>query len=149
MKTRIADMTFMEKINMAALVGYLVVFGAYFLNIFDDLQAAFGGAEIETSSLPMFVAIIGFVVLMIIASILIAIANPKAADEHDERDKLISMRGDQRGGQVLGLFALGALTLALLDFPAFLIANAILAGLVGGEIVKTLSVMVDYRRGLV
>ena len=141
-------MTFMEKINIAALAGYVLVFGAYFLNISGDLQAAIGGAEIETSSVPMFAAIIGFIVLMIVASIAISIANPKAAEQHDERDKMISLRGDQRGGFVLSLFALGALTLALLDFPAFLIANAILAGLVGGEVIKTLSVMIDYRRGL-
>ena len=56
--------------------------------------------------------------------------------------------GDQRGGVVQSVVSLGALALAMLGEPVWLVANAILAGLVAGEIVKAVSKLIDYRRGV-
>ena len=85
----------------------------------------------------------------IVVHIAIAIAAPSEADDtSDERDKLIEMRGDQRGGFVLALFALLAMGSAMTAQPYYLVANLILGGLVAGEIVKAVSKLVDYRRGV-
>ena len=79
----------------------------------------------------------------------LAIAAPSEAEEAaDERDRLVEMRGDQRGGFVLALFALAAMASAMTAQPYYLIANLVLAGLVASELVKGVSKLIGYRRGV-
>jgi hypothetical protein len=144
-------MSFHEKSNIAMLAILIAVYGWYFGTA---ASAILGGglppeAALAVTNLKMLLTVLAVVAISIVAHIAIAIAAPSQADDTmDERDKLIEMRGDQRGGFVLGLFALLAMGIAMLAHPAYLIANTILAGLVAGEVVKAVSKLIDYRRGV-
>lgn len=142
-------MSFHEKSNLAMLAILIGVYGWYFGTAAGSILG--GGlppeAALAVTNLKMLVTVGAVVVISILAHI--AIAAPSQADDTpDERDKLIEMRGDQRGGFVLGVFALLAMGIAMLGQPAYLIANTILAGLVAGEVVKAVSKLIDYRRGV-
>ena len=144
-------MSFHEKSNAAMLVITAGVYGWYFINVASQVIGADipPEAALAATNATMILTVVIIVLASIVAHIAIAIAKPSEADDtRDERDKLIEMRGDQRGGLVLSIFALGAMALAMIGKPTFLIANAILAGLVMGEIVKGVSKLIDYRRGV-
>ncbi|WP_300544485.1 hypothetical protein [Maricaulis sp.] len=144
-------MSFHEKSNLAMLAILIGVYGWYFGTAAGSILG--GGlapeAALAVTNVKMLLTVVIIVVVSIVAHILIAIMAPSEANEAaDERDKLIEMRGDQRGGFVLGVFALLAMGIAMLGQPAYLIANTILAGLVAGEVVKAVSKLIDYRRGV-
>lgn len=144
-------MSFHEKSNIAMLLIMLGVYGVYFGGaVLGIMTADVPPAEaLAATNATMILTVGAVIVLSIVAHIVIATLKPSEADDsRDERDKLIEMRGDQRGGVVQSVVSLGALALAMLGFPVWMIANAILAGLVAGEIVKAISKLIDYRRGV-
>ena len=144
-------MSFHEKSNAAMLVILLAVYGWYFGT---SAEYLFGDtlepeAVLALTNVKMLVTVGIIIVTSIVAHVAIAVAAPSEADDTaDERDKLIGMRGDYRGGLVLGLFAVTAMGSAMLAQPHFVTANLILAGLVASELVKVLSSLIDYRRGI-
>lgn len=145
-------MSFHEKSNALMLGAMVLVYGVYFMVVL-GLPALNGididvNARLVMSNGLMLASVVALVVMAIVGHILIAVLAPKDADKHDERDKLIEMRGDQRGGFVMAFGALCGMGLAMLAMPHFWIVNVILAGLVLGEIVKAVSKIVDYRRGV-
>ncbi|GGH02910.1 hypothetical protein GCM10007420_19030 [Glycocaulis albus] len=146
------DMSFHEKSNALMLGAIVLVYGAYFLIVL-GLPVMSGtdidvNARLVMSNGLMLGSVVALVAIAIIGHILITVLAPKDADKHDERDRLIEMRGDQRGGFVMAFGALCGMGLAMLAMPHFWIVNAILAGLVLGEIVKAVSKLIDYRRGV-
>jgi hypothetical protein len=143
-------MSFHEKSNLAMLVILVGVYGWYFAT---SIIFVMGGmppeAALAVTNIKMIVTVLAVIAASILVHIVIAIAAPSEADDtSDERDKLIEMRGDQRGGFVLGLFALLAMGFAMTAQPYYLVANLILAGLVASEIIKAISKLIDYRRGV-
>ena len=144
-------MSFHEKSNIAMLLVIIGVYGVYFGHAMLNILS--GGvppeAALAATNALMIVTVVAVVVLSIIAHILIAVLKPSEADDRrDERDRMIEMRGDQRGGFMLAVGVFGALALAMLGQPVWLVANAILASLVAGEVVKGVSKLIDYRRGV-
>jgi hypothetical protein len=145
-------MSFHEKSNALMLGAIVLVYGVYFALVLG--QPLMTGAQINTetgllmSNGLMLGSVVALVAIAIAGHILIAVLAPKDADKHDERDRLIEMRGDQRGGFMMAFGALCGMGLAMLAMPHFWIVNAILAGLVLGEIVKAVSKLIDYRRGV-
>lgn len=145
-------MSFHEKSNALMLGAVVLVYGVYFALVLG--QPLMTGAQINTetglfmSNGLMLASVLALVVIAIAGHVLIAVLAPKDADKRDERDRLIEMRGDQRGGFVMAFGAVCAMGLAMLAAPHFWIVNAILAGLVAGEIVKAISKIIDYRRGV-
>ena len=79
---------------------------------------------------------------------MIAILSPKEADAADERDRLIELRGDQRGGFLMTVALFSTMGLAMTGASVFWIAHGALAGLVVSELVKAVSKLIDYRRGV-
>lgn len=144
-------MSFHEKSNIAMLVLTGGVYAWYFAS---SAGVLFGNAvspeeALDMTNAKMLVTVGAIIVASIAANIAIAIAAPsEASDKADERDKLVEMRGDQRGGFVLAVFALAAMAAAMTAQPYHLIANLVLAGLVVSELVKGVSKLVDYRRGV-
>jgi hypothetical protein len=51
----------------------------------------------------------------VVAQILIAIATPSEAEQVDERDRLIALRGDRIAGWVVTIGAVGGLVLAMIE----------------------------------
>jgi len=145
-------MSFYEKSNALMLAAITLVYGVYFAMVLGVPLLSGGGFNTEIG-LPMsnglmIVTVIALIAISVAGHILIAIFNRKDAGSQDERDKLIEMRGDQRGGFVMAFGAVCAMGLAMLAMPHFWIVNMILGGLVLGEIVKAVSKLIDYRRGV-
>lgn len=139
-------MSFREKSTWVLLAVTLLVYGWYFAT---TLGSGLGAGVPEVlDNVRLFGAIVTLVVLTIVAHIIIAILSPKDADTADERDKLIELRGDQRGGFIMAVALFGTMGLAMAGASVFWIAHAALAGLVTSEIVKAVSKLVDYRRGV-
>ena len=145
-------MSFYEKSNALMLGAIVLVYGTYFALVLGAPLISGTGFDTEIG-LPMsnglmLATVLALVAIAVVGHILIAITNPKDADSQDERDKLIEMRGDQRGGLVMAACAVCAMGLAMIAMPHFWIVNMILGGLVLGEIVKAVSKLIDYRRGV-
>ena len=136
-------MSFHEKSNLAMLVIMIGVYGWYFTtSIIDVMGGMSPEAALAVTNIKMIVTVLGVVAASIVVHIAIAIAAPSEADDtSDERDKLIEMRGDQRGGFVLALFALLAMGSAMTAQPYYLVANLILGGL------ASLHVLVEGETG--
>ncbi|MHA6287400.1 hypothetical protein [Maricaulis sp. CAU 1757] len=139
-------MTFREKSNALMLVALVAVYSGHF---WLTLQAALAGDAVldtvlllKTGTVLVLIAIAGHVVIGVMSA-------DKNAPIGDERDEMIDLRGDRRAGYVLGFFAFTALALAIFEQSVFWIANSILFGLVIAEVVKGISKLVEYRRGVV
>jgi uncharacterized membrane protein len=133
-------MAFKEKSAWIVLAALIWIFGGYAWSLY---QAGSFGAG---TTAVMFGAMIGFVVIVVIAHVVAAIFSPKSADEaEDERDRKIELRAEEIGGLVLGSTVLLALAAALFE-GRYLIANILFLGLAASEIVKNLFQVFLYRR---
>ena len=139
-------MSFREKSTWVLLALTVIVYGWYFAT---TLGAALGaGVPPVADNVRLFGAVVVMVILSVVAHIVIAILPPKEADAADERDRLIELRGDQRGGFVMTVALFSTLGLALAGASVFWIAHGALAGLVISELVKAVTKLIDYRRGV-
>jgi len=139
-------MNFQARSTLVMVIVFLLVYGWYFTRV---LTAAAAGPVEAIEYRSLLLAMVGVLVaLSIAAHIVLAVAAPGEGDQSDERDKLIDLRGEQKGSLVLGVFALGAMALAMFEQPSFWVAHVLLAGLVLAEVVKGAFKLVDYRRGL-
>lgn len=68
--------------------------------------------------------------------------------ETDERDTLIGRLGDYRAGHVIGVGALGAIVLTMLELDHFWIAHALFGALLLGGIYGATAKAAAYRRGV-
>ena len=141
---RVNAVSFKEKSTIVLLAVFVIVYGAYFAVVLTEASST-PVDEIEYQGLLIGMVIV-LVVLIAAGHIVIAIASPEEADLEDERDKLIELRGDRAGGIVVTIGALGGLALAMGEAEWFWIAQVLLAGIVGGEVVKFTLMLVTYRR---
>ncbi len=134
-------MSFKEKSAWIVLVAMLWIFGGYTWSLYK--AGSFGAGTTGV----MFGTIIGFVILVVIAHIVVAIFSARPGDEQeDERDRLIELKADSLSGYALGAATLTALALALFE-GAYLIANILFLGLAGSEIIKNACQVLLYRKG--
>ncbi|WDI32842.1 hypothetical protein PUV54_06485 [Hyphococcus flavus] len=134
-------MSFKEKSAWIVLVAMLWIFGGYAWSLYQ--AGSFGAGTTEM----MFGAIIGFVLLVIVAHIVVGIFALKPGDDaEDERDRLIELKADSLSGYVLGAAALTGLAFALFEGD-YLIANILFLGLAGSEIAKNAWQVMLYRKG--
>lgn len=134
-------MSFKEKSAWIVLIAMLAIFGRYAWSLYEagDFGAGTTGA--------MFGTIIGFVILVVIAHIVVAIFSARPGDDHeDERDRLIELKADSLSGYALGAAALTALAFALFEGD-YLIANILFLGLAASEIIKNAWQVMLYRKG--
>ncbi len=139
-------MSFREKSTWVLLAVTVIVYGWYFTTTLGT--ALTRGVPPVADNVRLFGAVVVMVLLSVVAHIVIAILSPKEADTADERDRLIELRGDQRAGYVMGVALFSTLGLALAGASVFWIAHAALAGLVLSELVKAVTKLIDYRRGV-
>jgi hypothetical protein len=139
-------MTYREKSTVVLLVGYLAVYTWYFARVVD---AARSGPITEIDYQALLIVMVGVLVgATVVAQVLIAIVTPSEAEQVDERDRMIALRGDRIAGWVVTIGALGGLVLAMIEADSFWIAHALLAGLVLAEIGKSIVMLVSYRRSM-
>lgn len=139
-------MSFREKSTWVLLAVTVIVYGLYFSTTIR--RALVNGVPDVADNVRLFGAVVLMVILSVVAHIVIAILSPKEADTADERDRLIELRGDQRAGYVMAVALFSTLGLALAGASVFWIAHAALAGLVVSELVKAVTKLIDYRRGV-
>jgi hypothetical protein len=149
-------MPFEEKVTWVSLVVAVVVPATYFAIILGRLGDR-SAADISYQW-PLVVAIGASVVLTVVGSILAGIGTGISAELHgrsassdidrkDERDKLISRRGDLIGFYVSSVGMVGVLALTMLEYEYFWIANALYLSFVAGTLVSSVVKLVAYRRG--
>lgn len=138
-------MSFQERSTWILGVIMVVVYGWYFTMVLTQLDST---AITEVGYKGMMLAtVVVLVILATITHIVIAIADPEGADQSDERDREIDRFGGNIGGYVLAVGTLAGLTLAMLEFDHFWIANTLLLGLVLSELVAAGVKITRYRRG--
>jgi hypothetical protein len=146
MMTGVFDMTYREISAAVMTLVMLLVYGWYSV----DLVATWRVVPVEEIAYEgrLFTMVGILVALLVIAHIVLAIANPKtASEEGDERDRLIELKGEARSGLIVGMSAIAAMLLAVGQFDTFYIAHMLLAGLVLSEIFKGVLVLISYRLG--
>ncbi|KQY46508.1 hypothetical protein HP550_18410 [Cellulomonas humilata] len=95
---------------------------------------------------PLLWSIGGAIVLAIIGSIGVALANRRDGHLTDQRDKEISRLGDRTGQSFVVIGALAAMVLALLEVDWFWIANAVYLCFVLSAILGGVTKLAAYRR---
>lgn len=139
-------MSFQARSTLVSVLVFLGVYGWYFGRVFSAAQA---GPVEAIDYQPLLLVMVGVLVALAVAThIVLAVMSPKGADQTDERDRLIELRGEQKGSLVLSVFVLGALALAMLEREPFWIAHTLLGGLVLAEVVKGAFKLLDYRPGV-
>jgi hypothetical protein len=133
-------MAFKEKSAWIVLAALLWIFGGYGWSLY---QAGSFGAG---TTAVMIASVIGFVVVIVVGHIVVAIFSARPGDEAgDERDQRIELKSETAAGLVLGSAAFAALVVALLR-GEYLVANILFLGLAASEIVKCLWQIALYRR---
>jgi uncharacterized membrane protein YidH (DUF202 family) len=140
-------MSFQEKSAWIMVTAVLIVYGVYFLTVFDGFLWGYVDVATVTYRSKLAVTTITLIIIAVVAHSLAAWTTPEEADQTDERDKAINRQGEYVGGFVLGALAVMALFLALLELDHFWIANCILLGLVLSELVAGAVKLMLYRRG--
>lgn len=139
-------MTWEEKSTWLTGASLLAVTIWYFTATLGEL----GTTPVEAISYQwrLIVMVVVSVALIVVGSIVVAIANPKAAGRADERDVQINRFGEYVGGYVLGTGMVVALMLTMVEFDHFWIAQAIVVTLVVSEFVTIATKLLAYRRGI-
>ncbi len=138
-------MSFKGAVTAIMLVVLAIVYGWYFAQVLIEASST-PVAEIDYQGLLLVMVVI-FVILFTVGVSIVAALRHREADDEDERDRLIQMRGDQVASYVLVVGALAGMGLAMVEAEWFWIAHALLAGLVLSELVKGIAMLVAYRRG--
>lgn len=153
-------MAFREKTAWVSLFVTLLIWGLYFSDLLPDL----GLGQVDVGKvLGKFISSVVLAVLLQIAlMIVISILSPKDADAPaDERERMIEFRSASQAYHVLS----ATLVIAVLGAPAMVVwhahrfgtelsfgatvmpmANGVLLALVLGEVVRSLSQIVQFRR---
>lgn len=95
---------------------------------------------------PLLWSIGGAIVVSILASIAVGLANRRDGHLTDQRDKEINRVGERTGQSFVVIGALAAMALALLEVDWFWIANVIYLCFVLSAIVSSMTKLAAYRQ---
>ena len=136
--------SFEEKSIWITLVSMLVIFGYYFV-VAARMKSAGSSAVVEF--VPLFVSVVVLmVVVIVIGHIVVAIAS--RPEGRDERDRLIEWRAESNASWVLGVGVLAGIWSVATSVDNVWIAHLLLLFLISSEVVKSVSKLLYYRRGL-
>jgi hypothetical protein len=138
-------MPFQEKSAIVMTAILIGVYGAYFAILGLWLTSA-PADEISYQPLSV-IAVIPLAILAAASHIVLALFNPKEANQYDERDRLVTLRSERLSGYVLAVGVFTGIVLAMFEVTWFWIANALLLAWVVAEIVDGVTKVVLYRRG--
>jgi hypothetical protein len=141
------NLSFKEKSIWISLVIVLVIFVGYFSQVYEGLVA---GTLDKAGASALFIgAVIAVVILEIALHIVVAIFNPKEADQPtDERDHLFSMRSGNISGWILGVAVLMiAAQTFMTDMNSMWVANLLLFAVFVSQVASYILQIFYYRRG--
>ncbi len=149
------DLSYQEKSILGSLLAMVIVYGYYFANALRHAdEPEFGGGGIGR----LILAVVAIIVIQIVYHIILALESKP--EPKDERDVLIECKAYRNGYFALATGAflvIGAVILAALARDAapariiatpFLIVNLVLLFMVLAELVKLLTQLFYYRKGL-
>jgi len=148
------EMSYQEKSITGSLIAMLVVYGYYFAAVLRNIgQAEFAGSALGR----LVVAVVAIVVIEIVYHIVLSVA---AKPEKDERDTIIELKAYRNAYFAYGAGAFfvmawvvaagllqGAASTHMIIRP-FLLVNLVLLFLVLAEVVKFVTQLLYYTRGL-
>ena len=138
-------MPFQEKSAIVMSAILIVIYGAYFALLGLWLKSA---PADEIAYQPLLVIVVVPLAILAAAShIVLALRDPKEANQYDERDRLVALRSERLSGYVLALGVFVGILLAMFEVTWFWIANALMLAWVLAEIVDGVTKVVLYRRG--
>jgi hypothetical protein len=150
-------MTFEEKTTwVTVVVGFLVPL-AYFAAVLPQLgdspaaDIAYQRTLVVAVAVSIVLTIVGTIAMAIASAIGAEIREPGSADDigrTDERDTLISRRGDVVGYYVASTGAVIALIVTMLEYDHFWIANTLYLAFVVAGLASGITKLWAYRRGL-
>ena len=140
-------MTFHEKTRWVSLFANLIIWGWYFVSFLSDWsrglatgQNAFGG---------MVLAVIGCVVIQVVAVTVLAIHRPGEANlALDERERAIGQRASAIAYSVLGFGIVVIVIAAYLAIDYLLAMNLLMLWFIGVECLRYAVEILSYRRGI-
>lgn len=136
--------SFEEKSVWITLVSMLAIFGYYFV-VAARMKSAGSTAVVEF--VPLFVSVVVLmVVVIVIGHIVVAIAS--RPEGRDERDRLIEWRAESNASWVLGVGVVAGIWSTATSVDNVWIAHLLLLFLISSEVVKSVSKLLYYRRGL-
>lgn len=139
-------MSYQEKTTWVYALITLFVPGVYLVSLWGRIQET-PVTQIDYQG-PMLQTIFIAIGLTIVATILIAIAAPKEAEQSDERDKSIYRFGEYIATYPFYTGVVIAMFLAFAEFPHFWIANAIYASFVVAALTSSCAKLLAYHRGI-
>ena len=139
-------MSFREKAAWISLLAYLGIYGFYFTQVGSALIR--GDAD-GTPFFGLFVrAVVLFVVVIIIGTVVAAVTAPKDANAPaDEREKLVALKANSASGYVLATGVVLTIGVILYGAKDFLVINLLFFSLVVSEVYKIATQLFLYRRG--
>ena len=138
-------MAFKEK---SAWIMLVISAGAYFFYLSTILSRAGTVPLTEVSYIGTLAWTIGLVILgSIWLHMMVAMHNPKEANQEDQRDREIHQHGEYIGQWVVVAGAMAAMIMSLIEFDHFWIANTIYLAFVVSAVLGSAIKIVAYRRG--
>jgi hypothetical protein len=137
--------SFQAKSTFVMTVILVVVYGAYFSVVGTWLSHS--PVEQVRYQPLMVIAVVPLVILAALSHSVLAIVNRREAHSYDERDRLISLRGEEVGGYILAVGVFCAIVLAMAEFHAFYLAHTLMLAWVLAEVFAGVTRLVLYRRG--
>ncbi|HWL02114.1 MAG TPA: hypothetical protein VNQ52_07045 [Microbacteriaceae bacterium] len=96
---------------------------------------------------PMIWTIVGSIVVSIVLHAVFRVFTDLESNKRDERDRQIGRFADRTGQAFVIIGALSGLALAMLQQPAFWIANAIFLGFFLSAVLGSIAKVIAYRTG--
>ncbi len=138
-------MSFKEK---SAWIMLVISSAAYFVYLSTIFSRAGAVPLAEVSYVSTLLWTIGLVILASIwFHMMVAMHNPKEANQADERDKEIHRHGEYVGQWVVVAGAMAAMLMSLVEMEHFWIANIVYLAFVISSVVGSAIKIVAYRRG--
>ena len=139
------DLSYEEKSILGSLLAVAVVFGYYFASVLRDMNRPdFNGASLPLGRLVL--AVIVIVVIEIVYHILVALGSKP--EPKDERDNLIACKAYRNAYFLLAAGIFFVMSAVMLEVKPFLTVNLVLFVMVAAELMKFLTQLFYYRRGL-
>ena len=141
------SMSFHEKSIWASLVAVTLVFGVYYVSVFNNLLLN------PTLPIPVaWITMIGLTIFITITEILLQITavvvSNDANQKEDERDKLIDLMAGRFSGVILGLGIMLTMLGIMGGLSDYVVIHLALSALVLAEITKLVRQIIFYRTGV-
>jgi hypothetical protein len=138
-------MAFREKTAWVSLATYAIVFGGYFVTVWQAWDESWDRGQ----SLGLMIgAIIALVILAIIFNTALALFFPREADARaDEREVMIDLKAERIASHTLSALLVCVTGTLIIGWNPYLVANLLMGAMVIAEVVKDIAQIVYFRRG--